>query len=48
MGENARTDKVVYALNIINKSLKDLGFETGKDLVELFYKNYKQGDMAWI
>lgn len=41
MGENARTDKVVYALNIINKSLKDLGFETSKDLVELFYKNYK-------
>ena len=41
MGENARTDKVVYALNIIDKSLKDLGFETSKDLVELFYKNYK-------
>lgn len=36
MGENARIEKIVYALNTIDKGLKDLGFKTDKDLVELF------------
>ncbi|QAA34536.1 pyridoxal-phosphate-dependent aminotransferase family protein [Clostridium manihotivorum] len=36
MGENAREDKLVYALSIIDKGLKDLGFETDKNLVSLY------------
>lgn len=38
MGENARIEKIVYALNTIDKGLKDLGFKTDKDLVALFNK----------
>ncbi len=38
MGENARIEKIVYALNTIDKGLKDLGFKTDKDLVKLFNK----------
>lgn len=38
MGENAREDKIVYVLNIIDKGLKDLGFRSGKELVALFNK----------
>ena len=38
MGENARDEKLVYALNTIDKGLKDLGFKSDKDLVGLFNK----------
>ncbi|GKU26997.1 pyridoxal-phosphate-dependent aminotransferase family protein [Clostridium folliculivorans] len=38
MGENAREDKIIYALNIINKGLKDLGFNSEENLVGLFNK----------
>ncbi len=38
MGENAFEEKVVYALNVIDKSLKDLGFKSNYDLVGLFNK----------
>ena len=38
MGENSCEEKVSYALNIIDKGLKDLGFDNGKNLVELFNK----------
>ncbi|WP_315072856.1 alanine--glyoxylate aminotransferase family protein [uncultured Clostridium sp.] len=38
MGENAREEKIVYALNVIDKGLRDLGFKCDKDLVELFNK----------
>lgn len=38
MGENATEDKIVYALNIIDKGLKDLGFKSDKSLVNLFNK----------
>ncbi|MBD7911190.1 pyridoxal-phosphate-dependent aminotransferase family protein [Clostridium cibarium] len=38
MGENARQDKIVYALNVIDNGLKDLGFNSDKELVGLFYK----------
>ncbi|MGG7213831.1 pyridoxal-phosphate-dependent aminotransferase family protein [Clostridium nigeriense] len=40
MGENAREDKVVYVLNVVDKALKDLGFKTAKDLVSLFNLYY--------
>lgn len=40
MGENAREDKVVYVLNVVDKALKDLGFKTDKDLVSLFNLYY--------
>jgi aspartate aminotransferase-like enzyme len=38
MGENTRLEKIVYALNTIDKGLKDLGFKTDKELVGLFNK----------
>ncbi|MBK1809764.1 alanine--glyoxylate aminotransferase family protein [Clostridium sp. YIM B02505] len=38
MGENAREDKIIYALNVIDKGLKDLGFNSEKSLVGLFNK----------
>jgi len=38
MGENARIEMIVYALNTIDKGLKDLGFKTDKELVQLFNK----------
>lgn len=38
MGENAFEEKVVYALNVIDKGLKDLDFKSNYDLVGLFNK----------
>ncbi|OOM73955.1 alanine--glyoxylate aminotransferase family protein [Clostridium sp. BL-8] len=38
MGENAHEEKIVYALNVIDKGLKELGFKSDKGLVELFNK----------
>ena len=39
MGENARIEKIVYALNVIDNGLKDLGFDANKSLVALFNKH---------
>lgn len=36
MGENARLDRIIYILHIIDISLKELGFNSNKNLVELF------------
>ena len=33
-----RIEKIVYALNTIDKGLKDLGFKSDKELVALFNK----------
>ncbi|GAA0713549.1 alanine--glyoxylate aminotransferase family protein [Paraclostridium ghonii] len=41
MGENARLEKIIYILNIIDLSLKDLGFNGNGSLVNLFNKHYK-------
>lgn len=38
MGENSHKDKIIYALNVIDNGLKDLGFNSNKGLVELFNK----------
>lgn len=38
MGENAREEIILHALNTIDKGLKDLGFKSDKNLVELFNK----------
>ena len=38
MGENARREKITYALNIIDRGLKDLGYKSNKDLLSLFSK----------
>jgi len=38
MGENAREEKLVCALNTIDKGLKDLGFKSEQELVGLFNK----------
>ena len=40
MGENANLEIIIYVLNIIDKSLKDLGFNGNGSLVELFNKHY--------
>jgi aspartate aminotransferase-like enzyme len=40
MGENAKLEKIIYILNILDKSLKHLGFKGKGYLVELFNKNY--------
>lgn len=40
MGENARLEKIIYILNILDKSLKELGFKCNKNLVEIFNKHY--------
>jgi aspartate aminotransferase-like enzyme len=36
MGENAREEKIIYALNVIDNGLRDLGFKSDKALVKLF------------
>jgi len=38
MGENAREEKIVFALSVIDNGLKDLGFKTDRELVRLFNK----------
>ena len=40
MGENANLEFIIYVLNVIDKSLKDLGFDGNGSLVELFNKQY--------
>lgn len=41
MGENAKLDKIIYILDILDNSLKDLGFQGNGSLVSLFNKYYK-------
>ena len=40
MGENANLEFIIYVLHVIDKSLKDLGFNGNGSLVELFNKHY--------
>ena len=40
MGENANLKFIIYVLNVIDRSLKDLGFNGNGSLVELFNKHY--------
>lgn len=40
MGENARLELITYVLNVIDMSLKELGFDSNENLVELFNKHY--------
>lgn len=42
MGENAKEEEISYALNIIDKGLKDLGFKSNRSLLELFNKHYEK------
>ncbi|HEY8889382.1 MAG TPA: alanine--glyoxylate aminotransferase family protein [Clostridium sp.] len=41
MGENARKDKMIYTLIALQSSLKSLGFECKKNMVEVFLNDYK-------
>lgn len=41
MGENAKLDKIIYILDILDNSLKNLGFKGNGSLVSLFNKYYK-------
>lgn len=40
MGENANLYLITHVLNVLDRSLKELGFESNKNLVELFNKSY--------
>lgn len=40
MGENARVESIIPVLNFLDMGLKDLGFNSDKNLVELFNKYY--------
>lgn len=40
MGENSRLESIIYILNILDESLKNLGFKADKNLVEIFNKYY--------
>lgn len=40
MGENANLEFIIYVSNVIDRSLKDLGFNGNGSLVELFNKHY--------
>lgn len=40
MGENANLDKIIYILNIIDRGLVDLGFDSDKRLIDLFNDYY--------
>ncbi|MGL5755785.1 MAG: pyridoxal-phosphate-dependent aminotransferase family protein [Paraclostridium sp.] len=40
MGENANLNKIIYILNVLDKSLKALGFQSRECLVSLFNKHY--------
>lgn len=40
MGENANLDKIVHILNVLDKSLKALEFNTNESLIDLFNKYY--------
>lgn len=40
MGENARLELITYVLNILDISLRELGFNSNKNLVDLFNKHY--------
>lgn len=42
MGENARVELISYALNLIDKGLKDLGYKSDKYLLPLFNKRYEK------
>lgn len=42
MGENAQFEKITYALNIFDMGLRDLGFKSSGNLVELFNKYFKE------
>jgi len=41
MGENAKLDKIIYILDILDNSLKDLSIKGNGSLVSLFNKYYK-------
>lgn len=41
MGENARVDKITYVLNMIDFTLRDLGYKADHSLVELFNEYYR-------
>jgi aspartate aminotransferase-like enzyme len=39
MGENAKVPIITYALNVIDRGLRDLGFKSDKELISLFNKH---------
>lgn len=41
MGENSRYDRTIFVLNVLDKAIKDLGFESDKNILVLFNKYYK-------
>lgn len=45
MGENAKLEKIVYALNILDRGLKDLGFKSNMSLIDLFNKYFNNSNI---
>lgn len=45
MGENAKLEKIVYALNILDRGLKDLGFKSNMSLIDLFNKYFNDSNI---
>lgn len=43
MGENSKYDRTIFVLNVLDKAIKDLGFKSDENLVELF-NIYYQGN----
>ena len=41
MGENSHYDRTIFVLSVLDKAIKDLGFESDKNLVVLFNKYYE-------
>lgn len=40
MGENCKLENIMYVLNILDITLKDLGYKTNKSLIEEFNRSY--------
>ena len=38
MGENAKIDRIIFVLEILDKSLKDLGYKSETNIIEEFNK----------
>jgi len=43
-----KKDKPIYALDIKNEGLENLGFYASTDSVEIIKDNYKQKKLNWI
>jgi aspartate aminotransferase-like enzyme len=45
MGENAKLEKVIYVLNMLDLTLRELGYKSQNSLVQLFNKYYNMSNL---